>query len=208
MTRATTRQKILSAAIESFAQNGYAGTTASQICKRANANIAAVNYHFGSKDALFEQAIAEAFSIAERTYPLEDESCETPEAQLRYFMSSVIRRVFDDGPAGRIDQIVCHELNRPSGPNPLVLQEIQKRQGQRVRKILGKLLDTRSEKLLNQAHANIAALCFFVKVAKPLQKRIFPEPPTPSQLDHYIHGQIEFALAGLAALKNSFSNKK
>lgn len=205
MARSTTRSKILSAAIDVFAECGYNAATVSQICKRAEANIAAVNYHFGSKDALFERAVTEAFTISEGTYPLEVPDEDDASQQLRSFMGSIIRRGFDEGPAGRIDQIICHELNRPSGPNPLVLQEIQKRQGSVVRKILAKYLNTRSQRLISQAHANVAALCFFVKVAPALRKRIFPSSPSPSQLEAYIERQVAFALAGIDALKTTFS---
>lgn len=207
MARETTKSKILSSAVEIFAERGFAASTVSQICKRAKANIAAVNYHFGSKDALFEQAIEEAFTVAEQSYPLEASDGLAPEEQLRSFMRSIISRVFDDGPAGRIDDIIYHEVSRPDGPNPLILLEIQKRQSTVVRKILGRLLNTRSERLINQAHSNVAALCAFLKIAKPLRNRVFPKPPTPVQLDQYVEGQIAFALAGLGALKTTLSTK-
>lgn len=199
---------ILSAAIDIFAERGFAATTVSEICKRAKANIAAVNYHFGSKDALFEQVVAEAFSISEKTYPLAVRDGSDPTLQLREFMSSIILRGFDNGLAGRIDKIICHELNRPSGVHPLVLEEIQKRQGEVLRKILAKYLKTRSARLISHAHANIAALCFFVKIAPALRKKIFPEPPTRGQIERYIENQISFALAGLDALKTTFSQKQ
>src|SRR5690606_22438201 len=45
-----TKERILGAAEELFAQHGVAGTPLRQVNSRADVNIAAVNYHFGSKE--------------------------------------------------------------------------------------------------------------------------------------------------------------
>lgn len=47
-----TRERLLEAAERLFARNGYAGTSLRQVTRAADANIAAVNYHFGSKEQL------------------------------------------------------------------------------------------------------------------------------------------------------------
>ncbi len=47
-----TRQRIVESAEVLFAQHGYAGTSLREITEDAQVNIAAVNYHFGSKEAL------------------------------------------------------------------------------------------------------------------------------------------------------------
>ena len=55
-----TRQRLLEIAGQIFAQRGYARTTSKEICKRAGANIAAVNYHFGGKEGLYAAVLEEA----------------------------------------------------------------------------------------------------------------------------------------------------
>src|SRR5512139_388118 len=49
-----TRTRILDAAEELFMQRGFEGTSMRELTAKAGANLAAVNYHFGSKDALIE----------------------------------------------------------------------------------------------------------------------------------------------------------
>ncbi len=49
-----TRTRILDAAEELFMQHGFEGTSMRLLTSRAGVNLAAVNYHFGSKDALIE----------------------------------------------------------------------------------------------------------------------------------------------------------
>lgn len=51
----STRQRILGAAEELFAERGFAGASLRQVTTAANVNLAAVNYHFGSKDNLIEE---------------------------------------------------------------------------------------------------------------------------------------------------------
>ncbi|MGH7929608.1 MAG: TetR family transcriptional regulator, partial [Candidatus Binatia bacterium] len=48
-----TEQRLLEAAGEIFAEYGYRSATVRQICEKAKANIAAINYHFGDKDGLY-----------------------------------------------------------------------------------------------------------------------------------------------------------
>jgi len=48
----STRQRLLEAAAHVFAEHGFAGASIRDICTRAEANVAAVNYHFGGKDDL------------------------------------------------------------------------------------------------------------------------------------------------------------
>jgi AcrR family transcriptional regulator len=52
-----TKQSILDAAEYLFARNGYRGTSLREITGRAKVNLAAVNYHFGSKKTLVEEVI-------------------------------------------------------------------------------------------------------------------------------------------------------
>ncbi|HST45880.1 MAG TPA: TetR family transcriptional regulator [Luteimonas sp.] len=54
-TQFSTKDRILGAAEELFAQNGFVGTSLRQVTSRADVNIAAVNYHFGSKENLVNE---------------------------------------------------------------------------------------------------------------------------------------------------------
>ena len=51
----STKDRILGAAEELFAQYGFAGTSLRQVTSHADVNIAAVNYHFGSKENLVNE---------------------------------------------------------------------------------------------------------------------------------------------------------
>ena len=51
----STKDRILHSAEELFAQQGFASTSLRQVTSRAAVNIAAVNYHFGSKENLVNE---------------------------------------------------------------------------------------------------------------------------------------------------------
>ena len=54
MSTVSTKDRILDAAEILFARDGYHSTSLRTLTQEANANLAAVNYHFGSKEALVE----------------------------------------------------------------------------------------------------------------------------------------------------------
>lgn len=58
MAQSDTVDRILDAAEELFAERGFAETSLRMITSKANVNLAAVNYHFGSKKALIHAVFA------------------------------------------------------------------------------------------------------------------------------------------------------
>lgn len=54
-----TKARIIEAAGPLFAQHGYDGTTSKKICQKAGVNMAAVNYHFGSRYGLYVAVLEE-----------------------------------------------------------------------------------------------------------------------------------------------------
>ncbi len=55
-----TKEKLLEAALDVFAENGYDGTTTREICRRVGVNMATLNYHFGSKENLWNAVCMES----------------------------------------------------------------------------------------------------------------------------------------------------
>ncbi len=53
----STQKKIIEAAEIEFADHGFGGASIREITRRADVNIAAINYHFGSKEDLFKEMV-------------------------------------------------------------------------------------------------------------------------------------------------------
>jgi AcrR family transcriptional regulator len=61
--RMDTRERLLDAAEQLFLQGGYDGTSSRMITAAAGANLAAVNYHFGGKEGLFQAMLARRLDV-------------------------------------------------------------------------------------------------------------------------------------------------
>jgi len=90
----TTREQILDAAEELVAEEGIEGATLRAITGRAGANLAAVNYHFGSKDGLMHEVMLRHIHPVnqERLRRLEELA---PGATLEEVLDAFLRPVFE-----------------------------------------------------------------------------------------------------------------
>jgi len=101
-----TRTRILDAAEELFMLQGFGGTSMRLLTSKAGVNLAAVNYHFGSKDALIEAVFRrrlDPMNIA-RIAALEAlEASGTPDADaiIRAFVGASLRMLEDAKGGGR-----------------------------------------------------------------------------------------------------------
>ena len=92
-----TQARLLESASYIFAEKGFRDATIAEICERAGANLAAVNYYFRSKEKLYIEAWRSAFEEAIRKHPPEGDAEETdpPEKRLRARMAAFIGRALD-----------------------------------------------------------------------------------------------------------------
>ncbi len=63
------RHRVLEAAEAEFAEKGYEAATVRDICRRAGANVAAVNYYFRDKDTLYRETLRVAHECADGEGP-------------------------------------------------------------------------------------------------------------------------------------------
>ena len=98
-----TRTRILDAAEELFMLHGFEGTSMRQLTSRAGVNLAAVNYHFGSKDALIEAVFRRRLDPMNAARLAALERLEDPSAEdiIRAFIRPGLRLVEDAKGGGR-----------------------------------------------------------------------------------------------------------
>lgn len=97
VTNKDTKTRILDAAERLFAEHGAKSTTLRQICADANANLAAVNYHFGSKAELINALLSRILGQVVETQialldQVEQDRTQTPadlEAVIRSFLGPI-----------------------------------------------------------------------------------------------------------------------
>jgi AcrR family transcriptional regulator len=135
-----TRQNLLAAAGEIFARKGFREATTAEICRQAAANVAAISYHFGSKEALYVESWRYAFTQSLTTYPLDGEiSAEAPaEERLRGRILAIMRRIID--PQSHEFDIIHKEMASPTGLLAKAIQESVEPIFQGLALLVGELL--------------------------------------------------------------------
>lgn len=87
----STKERIMQTVMNIISEEGVHGITTRKIAARAGANIAAINYHFGSKDALITEALRYITVQLMGTFRILQEEKEEPEVLLSKFIKSYIR---------------------------------------------------------------------------------------------------------------------
>jgi AcrR family transcriptional regulator len=91
-----TRERILAAALEVFAERGFDGARTRDIAERAGANLGLLTYYFGDKEALWRAAVSHAFEelaneIAAVTARARGETDGDERAQLEQVLRGFVR---------------------------------------------------------------------------------------------------------------------
>lgn len=97
-TGRATREQIIAVTLTAIQEEGLSAVTIRQIAARAGVNVAAINYHFGSKDALINEVLVELTAGLRDAFVLMAEDGPPPRHRLHRFLdelSSVLLRYPD-----------------------------------------------------------------------------------------------------------------
>ena len=112
---AYTRQAIVKAATNLFAENGFEGTTVRAIVAKARVNQAAINYHFDGKEGLYREILRTAVSAFMNDESGAEEGIALPrEKALRRFIHQQLRPMLGRDEMSRYVRIFAWESARPS----------------------------------------------------------------------------------------------
>ncbi len=199
-----TRQKLLDAAGVLFAERGYHATKTGDICRSAQANIAAVHYHFRSKEDIYVASWRHAFERSISAYPPDGgvPADASAEDRLRGHIQALVRRSID--PASRDLDIAHREMSTPTG----LLAEVMHRSIEPLREMHLRLIrellgPDATDQDVHLCEMSIHAQCV-VSLMSERQRRLaprdnrHPHPPflhvDEAKLTEHI---FRFSLAGL-----------
>lgn len=109
-----TRGRLLEAAGEVFAAKGFQAATVREICGRAGANLAAVNYHFGDKQRLYVETVKHAQCSGEEESLPEWPPDTPPEVKLSDYVHRMLARFFDARRPVWHAQLMAREMAEPT----------------------------------------------------------------------------------------------
>jgi AcrR family transcriptional regulator len=194
-----TKARLLEAAGQEFAEHGFEGTTIRAIIRRAGANVAAVNYHFGDKEQLYIQTVLEAHRGCIRTGTEPEQTDGPPEEQLRghirHFLSNVLA-------VGREDdwhhRLMLRELARPSPASTTLVREVIRPKFERLSAIIARIRPDLTGRRLDATVFSVVGQCLHYKMARPIVERVVgPEAFSALDVDFLTDHITSFTLAAL-----------
>lgn len=111
-----TRERILIAASQVFAERGFEKGTVRDICTRAGANVAAVNYHFRDKHELYVQVLDAWEKEGDEMYPIDNgvPSDAPVRDRMKGLYGSFLKRIFYSGNDPEVSyqraRVIMHEI--------------------------------------------------------------------------------------------------
>lgn len=199
---AATRQQLLEVAGRVFAEHGYARATSKEICKRARANVAAVNYHFGGKDGLYaavlEQAHARLVSIDFVAAALK--SGGGPANALRTLLTRIVGEVSRRDAGAWELRVLSREI---LAPTPLIDRLVANQivpKSKLVRGMVAGMLGVpATHAAVSRSIINIIGPCVMLLIVSPdVLRKVFPSLDLEGEA--LVEHLVTFALAGLKAV--------
>jgi AcrR family transcriptional regulator len=200
-----TARKLLAAASEVFAEKGYRDATIAEICERAGANVAAVNYHFGDKESLYKEAWRHSFSESMKTHPPDGGVSDSapPEERLRGQVAALLRRIADEN--NKEFLFVQKELANPTGLLDKVIHKeihsLRKKMESLVHELLGRCA---SDMQVRFCVMSIISQCINPMVATKGRKENIEDndgrPPIVEDIEAYLEHVVSFSLGGIRTI--------
>jgi AcrR family transcriptional regulator len=111
-----TRQALLDHAADAFAENGFDRASVREITRRAAINPAAINYHFGGKEALYREVLRVAFAALRDASLLDEDTIDrvSRDEAVRLFIRQQVTPLLKHGEIGRYLRIFAWETLAPT----------------------------------------------------------------------------------------------
>jgi len=202
------RERLMEAAGEVFAEEGYDAATIREITRRAGVNIAAVNYYFRDKAELYSAVLMHAQRCAVETAWVAG-STGPAEVRLREFLRGMMRHLLDPLRPAWHSRLMAREMAAPTRMLHNLINDGFRPKVEQLGGILRELAGGRlSDEEIGCASASIIAQCVFYRQNRPVVLRLYPGllsdgDPIDKLADHI----TAFSLGGLDRLKK-VSRKK
>ena len=202
-----THVRVLKVASRLFAADGFEKVTVRQICRAADANVAAVNYHFGDKLGLYREVLGTAIETMRGTTDAARYAAApdgTAEEKLRAYIKVFVERVTGDGYDTWIHQLLAHEIADPTPALDLVLDQVIRPRIAYLSELVGEILGLAAddERVL-RCVLSVQSQCH-AAMSITMSRRFMPELDNDStSVDRLAKHIAEFSLGGLRSLKTA-----
>jgi AcrR family transcriptional regulator len=201
----TTRQQLLRAARQVFAERGYDRATGKEICRRAGTNTAAVNYYFGGVDQLYATVVQEAhdrvLTFGALSAAVADEA--DAKAKLRVIIEQFVHGLAGPASASWVLRVLGREVVAPTPVFETLREKEVLPKSRILRATVAELTGLPEDHpAVARGCLSVIAPCLMLLVLdRRTLGRIFPNIRlTAGNTDALVDHLVQFALAGLAAI--------
>ena len=200
-----TRARLLQVAGDVFGEVGFRRATVRDICARAGANVAAINYHFGDKQGLYAEVVKSGVTLGLERYPIDMGvgPDATPEQRLHAFVRSFMYRTLGQGDHACSGRIMLWEMVEPTDVLDALYRERIRSLYVRLESIVRDLLGAAATPaLVRMGCASVLGQCSFYRLGESLLSKIQAGPTTnlpPQQIEALAEHVTRFSAAGLQA---------
>ncbi len=199
------RDRLLMAAVEIFAERGFRDATVRDICAKAEVNQASVNYYFGGKEKLYAESLSFAFAQADQCYPLgEALNSSLPAAQrLTCFIQVFLHKLLDDTVLGHHGKLIAREITDPTSALDGVMATAIAPQFDMLKEVLPCLMGSSwSEQDIYRCILSILGQCLMYKHSRSVIDRVCPEViASAEEINRTAEHIAKFSLAALNRFK-------
>ncbi len=208
---ADTPRRLLEAAGEVFAEEGFRRATIQQICRRAGANIAAVHYHFGDKERLYAAVIEYADRCA-REHPPRDGGlapAAKPEERLRAHVESFLSRLLDQGRPAWHAKLMAREMIDPTAALDRLAREKMRANHEQLAAIVRSLMGPKAPPhTVRLCVLSIVGQCVFYRHSAPVIARLYPDLVPAEEVARIADHVTRFSFAAIRGLRGAESAKR
>jgi AcrR family transcriptional regulator len=204
-TELNTCKRLLDIAAKLFSEKGYVQTSVRDITSAAGCNLAAVNYHFGSKEKLYEEIFRqmmvrwrqERIQVIE-TVMAEADKDDILERLLRKFASIFVGQLAGTGENGQnLTNLFIREIMDPHLPPGMFAREIalptRYALGQALMQICPQLSEAQTQSCL---HSLVGQLTHAIHARRFLGEEISSPAPF-DDLETFVEHIVRFTTAGI-----------
>ena len=203
LSEENTRDRILNAAGQVFAEQGFEGATVRAITERAGVNVAAVNYHFRDKAELYNRVVVDACSARAASREAIAEAIDSPEERLRSLIAHFLEYMLGpDRPAWK-RQLMAREMANPTTAlDELVEKNIRPFRDEFLLPTLRELTDGRlSRRQLSYIGSSVMGQCLYFHQFRAIIERLNPDFTIgPAEIREITDHITRFSLAAIAEL--------
>jgi len=205
-----TRKRLIAAASTLFAERGFHGTKVRDIAARAGVNLAAGNYHYGSKKALYLEVLRAQF--AETRAMLKRRGAVTSARKLDQLShgavvallrtrAHVMLDLLLGPPAGVQGTLMLREMTDPSEALPVIVEEFIRPMKQEIEEIVAHLAPGLSARQVERCAFSVVGQALFYRFTMPATLKMWGQREYPGGLARLLAEHItEFSLGGLERL--------